>query len=198
MASTVPTHRLFQPAWPAAPAHLETTIPGSPFSVGILLFLLPNVGMNPVAKGLTPITQHALYQTVQSLAQQEPKARWVVFGSKILTYIVTATGVNTLSGVKITPPRTIYNVLDPTMKRDSAYNRYAHTIYSTFIDGRDSVVIYNPFEDGCTVAMDPCSPRFKQLNVKYIVFDREPQAAEIRCMKSVSTLGSIHIYRIND
>ncbi|WP_240543555.1 DUF7654 domain-containing protein [Spirosoma foliorum] len=89
-------------------------------------------------------------------------------------------------------------VLDPAMKRDSAYNRYAHTVYTSYVDGRDSVIIQNTFEDGYTVAMDPCSPRLKQLNVKYIIFDHPTQPAEIRCMKLVSTLGSITIYRIND
>ncbi|GAB3269255.1 hypothetical protein GCM10027347_39210 [Larkinella harenae] len=169
------------------------------FSVGMILFLLPNFRLNPVSKGLGPITDHTLYKTVQNLHQQEPKARWVIFGSQYLSYLVTATGVDLLSGVKYTPARQLLKVLDPQMKRDSAYNRYAHTVYSTYIDGRtDTVVIQNTFEDGYQVAMDPCSPRFKQMNVKYIIFDRQPQPVEVRCMKQVSTLGSISIYRIND
>lgn len=168
------------------------------FCVGITVFLLPNLRLNPIAKGLSPITDHALYRTVQSIHQQEPKARWVVFGSQYISYMVTATGVDLLSGVKYTPPRTIYNVLDPQMKRDSAYNRYAHTVYNTFINGTDSVYIQNTFEDACVVAMDPCSPKFKQLNVKYIIFDHQTQPVETRCMKLVSTLGSLQIFRIND
>lgn len=168
------------------------------FGAGILLFLLPNLRINPVSKGLSPITENALYRAVQSLHQQEPKARWVVFGSQYISYLLTATGVDLLSGVKYIPPRHIYKVLDPQMRRDSAYNRYAHTVYASFINGTDSVFIQNNFEDGCVVAMDPCSPKFRQLNVKYVVFDKQPQPVETRCMKPVSTLGSIQIYRIND
>ena len=168
------------------------------FCAGILLFVLPNIRINPVSKGLSPIIEHPLYQTVQSLHKQEPNARWVVYGSQFISYLVTATGVNLLSGVKFVPPRAIYKVLDPQMKRDSAYNRYAHTVYTSFINGTDSVYIQNNFEDGCMVAMDPCSPRLKQLNVKYIIFDHATQPVETRCMKSVATLGSIQIYRIND
>lgn len=168
------------------------------FCAGILLFVLPNIRINPVAKGLSPILDHPLYQTVRSLHQQEPNARWVTYGSQFIAYLVTATGVDLLSGVKFVPPRSIYKVLDPQMKRDSAYNRYAHTVYNTFINGTDSVYIQNNYEDGCLVAMDPCSPRFKTLNVKYIIFDRATQPVETRCMKSVATLGSIQIYRIND
>ena len=168
------------------------------FCTAILLFILPNVRINPVSKGLSPITENTLYQTVKTLHQQEPTARWVTYGSQFISYLVTATGVDLLSGVKFVPPRNIYKVLDPQMKRDSSYNRYAHTVYQSFINGTDSVFIQNNFEDGCLVAMDPCSPRFKQLNVKYIIFDHATQPVETRCMKSVATLGSIHIYRIND
>ncbi|GAB4043301.1 DUF7657 domain-containing protein [Spirosoma litoris] len=168
------------------------------FGGAMMLFLLPNLKINPVSKGMTPITEHQLYKTVQSIHEQEPAAKWAVFGGQYVTYMVTATGVDVLSGVKYIPARTIMKILDPTMKRDSAYNRYAHTVYTSYVDGRDSVIIQNTFEDGYTVAMDPCSPRMKQLNVKYIIFDHQTQPAETRCMKLVSTLGSITIYRIND
>jgi len=87
------------------------------------------------------------------------------------------------------------NVLDPQMKRDSAYNRYAHVTYQSFIDGKDSVVLFNQFEDGYVIAMDPCSPRMKKLNVKYQIFDHQPQPYEVRCMKSITTLGSLTIYQ---
>lgn len=168
------------------------------FGAGILLFLWPNVTLNPVAKGMTPITDHILYRTVQDIHKQDPAGKWVVFGGQFVSYMVTATGVDLLSGVKYVPPRKILKVLDPAMKRDSAYNRYAHTVYNSYIDGKDSVIIQNTYEDGYMVAMDPCSPRFKQLNVKYVIFDKQPQPVEIRCMKLVTTLGTIQIYRINE
>lgn len=170
------------------------------FCVGIMLFLLPNLRMNPVAKGLTPITEHALYRAVQDIRQRDPNARWVVNGSQYISYLVTATGVKLLSGVKYIPARSITRVLDPQMKRDSAYNRYAHTVYNSYIDPAkpDSVIMINNFEDGYVVAMDPCSPRFKKLNVKYVIFDKQPQPVEIRCMKEISVLGGIHIYQINE
>jgi hypothetical protein len=168
------------------------------FMTGVLLYLIPNLGFNPLSIGLSPIIDHSLYKSVKEIGSKEPDAKWVVFGNQFITYMVTATGVETLTGVKYIPPRSIYKVLDPQMKRDSAYNRYAHTVYSTYINGTDSVYIQNNYEDGCMVAMDPCSPRLKKLNVKYVLFDREPQAVEIRCMKLVQNLGSVNIYRIND
>ncbi|MGV3559728.1 DUF7657 domain-containing protein [Larkinella arboricola] len=168
------------------------------FALAIFLFVAPNMKANPLSKGLAPITDNALYKNVRELHEQEPKARWVVIGSQYITYLVAATGVNQLSGVKNLPDFKTMRVLDPTAKRDSAYNRYAHTVYYTYIDGRDTTVINNTFEDGYAVGVDPCSAKLKQLNVKYFVFDRQPQPAETRCLRQVKKLGSIEIYRTND
>ncbi|GAB4005361.1 hypothetical protein GCM10028808_05000 [Spirosoma migulaei] len=168
------------------------------FCSGLLLFLLPNLKANPLSRGMSPITENAFYKTVRQLVEQEPQARWLVNGNQFITYMVTATGAKQITGVKYLPDRKhIFKVLDPQMERDSAYNRYAHVTNQSFINGRDSVILVNQFEDGYVIAMDPCSPRMKQLNVKYQVFDHQPQPVEIRCMKSVATLGSLTIYQAN-
>lgn len=169
------------------------------FCVGMLVFLFPNLKANPLSKGLTPITENGFYLAVKQLADQHPNDRWMVNGSQFLTYMVTATGAKQITGVKYIPDRKhIFNVLDPTAKRDSAYNRYAHVTFSSYINGTDSVVLVNQYQDGYLIAMDPCSPRMKQLNVKYIVFDKQPQPVEVRCMKLVQQLGTIQIYRVNE
>ncbi len=168
------------------------------FCSGLVVFLLPNLQLNPWAIGTAPMTEHALYKAVQEIGAKDPNARWVVMGSQYISYMTTATGVKLLSGVKFIPDRNIMKVLDPQAKRDSVYNRYAHSVYNSYIDGRDSVIFVNPFEDGYQVAIDPCSPKLKALNVKYLIFDHEPQPAEIRCMKLVNTLGSIKIFERTD
>ncbi|SOD97093.1 DUF7657 domain-containing protein [Spirosoma fluviale] len=168
------------------------------FCAGLLIFLLPNLKANPLSKGLSPITDNVFYKTVRQLVEQDPQARWLVNGSQYLTYMVTATGAKQITGVKYLPDRKhVLKVLDPEMKRDSAYNRYAHVTNQSYINGRDSVILFNQFEDAYVIAMDPCSPRMKQLNVKYQVFDHQPQPVEVRCMKSVATLGSLTIYQAN-
>ena len=168
------------------------------FCAGLLIFLLPNLKANPLSKGLSPITENAFYKTVRQFVEADPQARWLVNGSQFITYMVTATGAKQITGVKYIPNRkTVFKVLDPEMKRDSAYNRYAHVTNQSYINGKDSVILVNQFEDGYVIAMDPCSPRMKQLNVKYQVFDHQPQPVEVRCMKSVATLGSLTIYQAN-
>jgi hypothetical protein len=53
------------------------------------------------------------------------------------------------------------------------------------------------FEDGYTIGLDGCSPKLKQLNVKYVIFDRQPQPVEVRCMKRIAD-STVQIYQIND
>ncbi|WP_234736132.1 DUF7657 domain-containing protein [Tellurirhabdus bombi] len=168
------------------------------FGLGIALFLLHNFSVNPIAVGLSPITDHSLYKAIREISQKEPKARWLVNGSQYIGYLTQAAGVNVLGGVKQTPDFKTMRVLDPSGKRDTVYNRYAHTVFYSYIDGRDTVIMNNQFYDGYNVGLDPCSPKLKALNVKYVIFDHAPQAPEIRCMKPVTTLGSISIYRRDD
>lgn len=164
----------------------------------VVFYCLPSLRINPYAIGLSPITEHSLYKKVSEIRQQDPKARWVVFGSQYVTYMVTATGANQLSGMKYMPDFKTMHVLDPEAKRDTVYNRFAHVVYGSYVDGRDSVILFNPYQDAYTVAMDPCSPKLKQLNAKYFIFDHVPQPAEIRCMTQLSKLGSLEIYKRND
>ncbi len=170
--------------------------------LAMVLFSLPSLGINPIAKGLSPIIEHALYLKVRELHLQDPKARWTVISDvqnrPYVTYLVTATGVNQLSGIKFIPDFKTMRTLDPTAKRDSAYNRYAHTVYTSYVNGTDSTIILNQFEDGYLVALDPCSPKLKKLNAKYFIFEKTPQPVEVRCMTRVATLGTLGIYKRND
>ncbi len=172
--------------------HKELVVVGA-----LVVFTLPSLKINPIGKGLAPITQNALYQKVHEIHEQDRDARWVVLGSQYITYLVTATGANQISGVKNVPDFKTMAVLDPGMKRKNTYNRYAHTVYNSYIDPAhpDSVIIQNTFEDGYQVGIDPCSPKLQQLKVRYFIFDHPPQPAEIRCLTPVATLGSISIYK---
>lgn len=170
------------------------------FCVAVLLYILPNFSVNPINRGLSAVTEHPLYMKVREIQAGEPNAKWVVIGNQYISYMVSATGVDLLSGVKGIPDFPTLHKLDPSMKQDSAYNRYAHTAYYSYIDGTnsDTVIFRNNFEDAYSVGLDPCSPKLKAMNVRYFIFDKQPQPVEVRCMKLVTTLGSINIYRSND
>lgn len=167
------------------------------FGLGVLVFLLPNMAFNPLSVGLKAITEHSLYKAVQAIHQADPNARWVAYDNRRVSEMITAAGANIISGVKYLPPDSVYKVLDPTSTLDSVYNRYAHTIYKLNVDGKDGIIMHNQFEDECIVAMDPCSPRLKKLNVRYVVFDGEPIPLATRCMTLLQQVNKVRIYRVN-
>jgi hypothetical protein len=163
----------------------------------VAISLIPNIMANPIAKGLAPITEHNIHQQIKTIDKADPGKRWLVMGSQFYGYMVQTTGVDVLGGVKYVPDFKTMKVIDGKYKRDTVYNRYAHTVYSSYIDGKDSTIIALNFEDGYTIGLDGCSPRLKKLNVKYVIFDRQPQPVEVRCMKRIAD-STVQIYQIND
>ena len=67
-----------------------------------------------------------------------------------------------------------------------------------YIAGNDSIVIRQMFNDGYAIFIDPCSPRLKQLGVKYFVFKYKPDDAEIKCMTKLDEAAGMFIYKRND
>ena len=156
-----------------------------------------NLNVHPLTKGLGPILDNPLIQASSEIHKKDPAARWAVFGSVSLTNLIKATGINMLNAVKFVPPMKDMKVLDPTGANAFTYNRYAWMTMATAI-ANDTVVFQKTFNEGYTIHMDPCSPKLKQLNVKYIVFDYVPKPEETRCMTKISELGGIVIYKRND
>lgn len=159
--------------------------------------LIPNIMVNPISKGLSPITEHRIHLKVREIGQKDPQKRWLVMGNQFLGYMAQTAGVDVLGGVKYVPDLKTMRVIDGKYHRDSVYNRYAHTVYSSYIDGKDSTIVALNFEDGYSIGLDGCSPRLKQLNVKYVLFEKQPQPVEVRCMTKIVDEG-FQIYRIND
>jgi hypothetical protein len=89
-------------------------------------------------------------------------------------------------------------VLDPKREYDTTYNRYAWMGMGMYIDWKDTVIIRYTYTDSYTIFMDPCSPRLKQLGVKYFVFDYKPQDPEVRCMTKLKENAGLFIYKRND
>ena len=167
--------------------------------------VIPNATVNPATNGLTPILQNPLVVDSKVIHDQDPSARWALFGNTRLTHLLKANGIDMFNSVKLVPPMKDMSVLDPTKKYDSIYNRYAWMTMnskqvSQFFDvnWNDTVIFRQTFQDGYTIFMDPCSPKLKQLGVKYFVFDTVPNPKEVRCMTMLKENAGLFIYKRND
>ena len=171
----------------------------------LLGWVLPNAKINPVTKGLAPILENPLVVDSKEIHDKDPQARWAMFGDTRLTNLLKANGIDLLNSVKLVPPMSDMKVLDPTGSNDSAYNRYAwitmnsKEIAQFLIPGfRDTVIFRKAYQDGYSIFMDPCSPKMKQLRVKYFVFDYAPTPQEVRCMTKLKENAGLFIYKRND
>lgn len=170
--------------------------------IGMVIF---NANVNPVTKGLAPILENPLVIDSKEIHEKDPSARWALFGNTRLTHLLKANGINLFNCVKLVPPMKDMKVLDPTGKNDSIYNRYAWMTMNSkqvaqFFDvnWNDTVMFRQSFQDGYTIFIDPCSPKLKQLGVKYFVFDTVPNPKEIRCMTKLKENAGLFIYKRND
>ena len=162
---------------------------------------LHNLGIHPLTSGLSSLLDNPIVVATKGIAQKDPGARWAVFGNQGLANLLKVNGIQVFNGVKAVPMLKDMAVLDPRHKKDSVYNRYAHINLMPYIfnDSVDFHLNENAVvNDNYTISMDPCSPRLKQLGIKYFAFTYAPQEAEIRCMARVSDTTGISIYTRKD
>jgi hypothetical protein len=154
--------------------------------------------VNPVTMGLSPILSNPLITQTKEIHRQDPKARWALFGNVRITNLLKANGLSLLNCVKLVPSFDDMAILDPTGQYYADYNRYAWITLATYIDGKDTLTMGHEFNDAYTISMDPCSPRLKELGVKYLVFTNPPKDAEVRCMTKLAETSGISVYKRND
>lgn len=164
----------------------------------LMAIAVSNATVNPVTIGLSSILDNPLLTATRQIHKQDPQARWALFGDTQITNLLKASGISLLNCTKLVPVFDDMRVLDPTGDYYSVYNRYAWITLETHIDGKDTLTMGNKFQDAYTISMDPCSPRLKELAVKYLVFTKPPKAEEVRCMTKLAETSSISVYKRND
>lgn len=174
------------------------------YSKLILAFVLlginiPNLKIHPVTSGLSPLLENPVIMATKEINEKDPDARWAVFGSMRIANLLKTNGIKVFNGVKTVPLLKDMAVLDSSGKNKFIYNRYAHIVMTMHIDWKDSIgfkLIDNIEQnDIYSIYMDPCSPKLKQLGIKYIVFTYKPQDVEIRCMTKIAEANQIYVYK---
>ena len=78
--------------------------------------VIPNATVNPATNRLTPILENPLVVDSKVIHDQDPSARWALFGNTRLTHLLKANGIDMFNSVKLVPPMKDMSVLDPTKK----------------------------------------------------------------------------------
>ena len=168
------------------------------FFVSCFFFVASNIFINPLSKGLSPYFENKIYKTALQIEDKDPGAGWIVFGHLTAPDFLKAAGINCFNGVQFAPPLERLHILDPSLRDSVVYDRYAHILFYPLIDGKDSIRFSTDQPDRYTVQLDPCSPRLKQMGIKYFMFAYKPPEAEVRCMVSVAEISGFFIYKSRD
>lgn len=126
--------------------------------------------INPLQRGVEPLTGSALRQKVDELRRRaSPEAGWIAFSAdQTVRGTLTAAGVNNLAGVSPYPDRPAWRVLDPEGKAERDWNRYAHVSFDPGAPGA-APAFSLAAPDDLRVSVDPCAPALVRLGVRFVV-----------------------------
>jgi hypothetical protein len=93
-----------------------------------LVLICSNGLINPVMRGLGPLTESAAFQEIDKIRAADPKAKWIAWGDYVTGQVVKATGAPVFNGTKIVPDLPFLQQLDPKSAYEAVYNRYAWVI----------------------------------------------------------------------
>jgi hypothetical protein len=128
--------------------------------------------VNPVTKGLTPITGTRLFDSASRIAKKDPRGRWTAYRSLFLADYLKAAGAPVFNGTCFVPRLDDLRVLDPGGLQSSTYNRLAHVILEPGT-GADIAFRRSELEDVYTIEIDPANDAWKRLGVRYVVLPYE-------------------------
>jgi hypothetical protein len=123
--------------------------------------------INPLSSGLDIYTETEL----ANIIQEHTDGRWIVYDDYRWSPYVLINGGNSLTVTHLYPLFDLWEVLDPEKEYEDVYNRYANIGVSTYEEGEDLLVLNHP--DSVTINIDPCDPKLRELNIKYLLFTKE-------------------------
>lgn len=151
--------------------------------------------VNPLYRGLAPITDTAFAHEIQSIVQKDGgHHRWVVYGPFVWGNYLVANGADSLSAVYLYPQLNLWRRFDPRGQYSTVYNRYAHVVFSVPASGAGTFTLVQP--DLFTVNVNPCDGLLRALRVRYFVFGNQVAFPCLRLeARNLSPARNLFIYQ---
>lgn len=141
--------------------------------VGLAMVL----GVHPLVRGFGHVTDSEFATTVAQVASAEGGGVWLTDDWNA-SAVLTATGVDNLSGVNLYPNHDAWRVLDPDGDAQDIWNRFAHTRW-TFDPNATAPSLRLIQDDVVGIVISPCDPALAELGVTHLVLD---QRTPVGCM----------------
>ena len=169
---------------------------GRGLRVALAILVVGSVGtwvmVNPLYRGLGPLTNDPVVKAMEPLAAGPSPARVAVFGNLTLNALVQSSGVVTVSGLTVYPDATVWATLAPDQESEwNNYNKYLWVADATASPAR--IV-----SSGTTVRVlriNPCAPQTLALGIDWVVADSDLSA--FTCLRPAGTIrrGAVLVYR---
>jgi hypothetical protein len=150
------------------------------------------VVVNPVYRGLGPLTDDPIVRAMEPLAAGPTPARVAVFGSLTLDALVQSSGVVTLSGLTVYPDVNVWHALAPDQQDAwNNYNKYTWVADAT----ADPALIVSSGSTNRILRINPCAPATLALHLDWVVSDSD--LSSFSCLHLADTIkrGSAVVYR---
>jgi len=133
------------------------------------LLICSNALINPVMRGLGPLTESAAFREIEKIRAADPEGKWIAFGDYVTGQLVKATGAPVLNGTKIVPDLPFLRQLDPERRYESVYNRYAWIICAPQVFPEE--VRFSLLQaEFYTIHLPPGLPILREAGYRYYVF----------------------------
>ena len=137
----------------------------------ILLGIMCVAGLtvNPLCRGISPITNHPLSAFVAARAEEEPEARWTAVGTDfVVNNFLMANGAKVLGATNFYPDVERWKLLDPSGQYNDVYNRYTN---QQIVFAEEATWPEKKLEDGICLHLNPAD--LKKLDIRYILIPQD-------------------------
>jgi hypothetical protein len=166
-----------------------------------LLLIVPQAiafgTVNPVSRGLTPITSSALYRFFRSHPQALDH-KWIFFTNGTMTPgFLIAAGCNEYTGYRFLPDLDHFSLFASRGMNIQAINMSAILLASA-LNPNTKTYVTTPGSDIVRWYVSPSDPILKQLGIEYFAFDGKPAAPIASQLIPLSPvpLDNIWLYRL--
>jgi hypothetical protein len=139
------------------------------FSLFLVFTLVSTFNVNPIYRGLSPLHNAQIVETIENIKETDPQAGWVVYDHLLFGNYLASNGVRVLNAVYLYPNLNFWSRFDPQHKYVDIYNRYAHVDVIASADP-EKVEFAMLGMDHIQLEISPCNPLLEEVGVKYYLF----------------------------
>ena len=159
---------------------LLTKHPTASIIMLLIMTIISVYRVNPLYKGLSPLTGTPLSASIQNIVQKNPSKEWLTT-EFILQDYPQANGAKSLTGDYSYPQTNIWKLFDSKNSDSYIYNRSAHVL--AVVDNNNGISLLN--ENTFIIHINPCSNLVNALNIGYIL---TTYPENNRCLEQVSKI----------